>query len=362
MTCSVAVLGANGFIGSRMVELTHLGGAANVRPIVRRAAALASASRFGLDGRVADARDAQALASAFEGCDHVVHAVAGDPQTIVGAIEPVYRAAESAGVRRLVYLSSASVHGQSPAPGTDEASALSDEQAIEYNIAKIRAERLLAELRNSGTVEVVVLRPGIVFGPRSSWTGGFADELLAGTAYLVEGGQGICNSVYVDNVVHAIGLAIEAPDADRRTYLVCDGEEVTWADLCRPVAEALGFDLKAIDVAAPSSFRPNWRQRLQDSDALRQLARNLPEPVSVGLKAGYAKWRQKNAGAVSRPRVEITEERALLHRCRTKLSSAKAERELGYRPIVSFDEACRRCVGWLAFAGYPTVQAGTLAQ
>jgi nucleoside-diphosphate-sugar epimerase len=357
MTYSVAVLGANGFIGSRMVELAHLGGLASVRPIVRRAAALASASRFELEGRVADARDAQALACAFEGCDHVVHAVAGDPQTIVGAIEPVYRAAEAAGVRRLVYLSSASVHGQSPAPGTDETSALSDKQTIEYNVAKIQAERLLAELRSSGNVEVVVLRPGIVFGPRSSWTGGFADELLAGTAYLVEGGQGICNSVYVDNVVHAIRLALEAPDADGRTYLVCDGEEVTWADLCRPVAQALGFNLTAIAVAAPSSFRLGWRQRLRNSGVLRQMASNLPEPINVGLKAGYAKWRQKNAGLAPGPRIEITEERTLLHRCRTKLSSTRAERELGYQPIVSFEEACRRCVGWLAFAGYPTVQA-----
>jgi nucleoside-diphosphate-sugar epimerase len=362
MTYSVAVLGANGFIGSRVVELAHLGGFANVRPVVRRAAALASASRFALDGRVADARDAPALASAFEGCHHVVHAIAGDPQTIVGAIEPVYRAAEAAGVRRLVYLSSASVHGQSPAPGTDETSALSDEQAIEYNVAKIRAERLLAELRSSGNVEVVVLRPGIVFGPRSSWTGGFADELLAGTAYLVEGGQGICNSVYVDNVVHAIRRAIEAPDVDGQTYLVCDSEEVTWADLCRPVAEALGFDLAAIAVAAPASFRLSWRQRLQSSEVVRQLARNLPEPVNVGLKAGYAKWRQRNAGPASGPRIEITEERTLLHRCRTKLFSTKAERELGYQPVVTFEESCRRSVGWLAFAGYPTVETRTLAQ
>ena len=101
------------FIGSRLVEFLHLGGAATYAPLCavppRR-----RCPRFGLDGRVADARD-EALASAFEGCDHVVHAVAGRP-IIVGAIEPVYRAADAAGVRRLVYLSSASVHGQSPRP------------------------------------------------------------------------------------------------------------------------------------------------------------------------------------------------------------------------------------------------------
>jgi hypothetical protein len=44
---------------------------------------------------------------------------------------------------------------------------------------------------------------------------------------------------------------------------------------------------------------------------------------------------------------------ALLHSCRYKLPSDKAEAVLGYRPPVSFPEACRRCVGWLAFADYP---------
>jgi hypothetical protein len=44
---------------------------------------------------------------------------------------------------------------------------------------------------------------------------------------------------------------------------------------------------------------------------------------------------------------------ALLQRCRYKLPSAKAARVLGYRPSVAFDEACRRSVGWLEFAGYP---------
>jgi len=44
---------------------------------------------------------------------------------------------------------------------------------------------------------------------------------------------------------------------------------------------------------------------------------------------------------------------ALLQRCRWKLPSTKAARVLGYRPSVAFDEACRRSIGWLEFAGYP---------
>ena len=66
----------------------------------------------------------------------------------------------------MIYLSSASVHGQSPVPGTDETSPLQSRQPIPYNRSKIEAERRLSRARSSGAVELVILRPGIVYGPR----------------------------------------------------------------------------------------------------------------------------------------------------------------------------------------------------
>src|SRR5919108_49903 len=127
---SVAVLGANGFIGSRAVEMLHLARLSKVRPVVRTADGLATSSRLDLEGRVADAFDQVALRRAFEGCEVVVHAIAGDRKTIIETVQTAYQAADEAGVRRLIYLSSASVHGQAPIPGTDENSPLSDRQPI----------------------------------------------------------------------------------------------------------------------------------------------------------------------------------------------------------------------------------------
>jgi 2-alkyl-3-oxoalkanoate reductase len=356
MTRIIAVLGASGFIGSRAVEMMSLLNTAEVRPVVRRPAALASSARLGLPGRIADARDANALEQAFTGCDSVIHAVAGDVQTILGCVAPVYLAAQAAGVRRLIYLSSASVHGQSPDFGTDEASELNDRQPIEYNNAKIKAERQLLALRQSGKVEVVILRPGIVFGPRSSWTGGFADELLSRTAYLIDGGKGICNSVYVDNVVHAIEQAIEEPRADGQAYLICDYETVTWADLYEPVAKALGFNIESILVTMPMLSKQTWQRRFLDDQTVRATFNSLPSGLRRILKAGYSEWKNSQghpAGSKRNRKITITEERFLLYCNKTKLQSHKAKRELGYRPTVGFEEACRRSIGWLAFAGYP---------
>jgi nucleoside-diphosphate-sugar epimerase len=220
----VAILGASGFIGGRLVERFHLTGQMKPRPVARTPARLAGAARFALEGRVADALDRRALADAIAGCDAAVHAIAGDRRTIIGSAEAAYRAAEDAGLRRMVYLSSASVHGQAPAPGTDERSALSRRQPIAYNRSKIDAEQRLQRLRASGKVELVILRPGIVYGPRSYWTGGLADELLSGEAYLVEGGAGICNALYVDNLVHAVELALTTARIDGEAFLVGEAE------------------------------------------------------------------------------------------------------------------------------------------
>lgn len=355
----IAILGANGFVGNRAVEMLHLSGR-QVLPIVRRASAAALPRRFDLDVRVADAGDRAALAAALRGCDVVVSAVAGDPQAIVGAVEPVYRAAQDAGVSRLIYLSSASVHGQAPAAGADEDSALNDRQPMAYNNAKVRAERLLAELARDGGVETVVLRPGIVFGPRSQWVGGWADELLAGEAYVVAGARGACNSIYVDNLVHAIGLAATSDRAAGRTYLLGDREQPSWRDLYGPIAAALGVDLDALPdmpaSAAPAPAAPSRLERLRRSPLVKGLAGGLPRPVRVGIGAGLKSYRARAAPpAPVRAGPEVSLERTLLQTGSVWISWTRAEVELGYVPVVSFGEGLRRSIAWLESAGYPVV-------
>jgi len=367
----VAILGANGFIGRRLVEYLHLGGLAQVRPVVRRANALAGLAVFDLDCRIADALDAEALEQALAGCDVLVHCVAGDAKTIVGAVGPAYAAAQRAGVRRLVYLSSGSVHGQAPAAGTDEGTPLRDDQPIAYNNAKVRAERQLQKLRATGDVELVILRPGIVTGPRSYWVESFASALVAGTASLVNGGQGICNSLYVDNLAHAVHLAMHAREVDGHAFLLGDAETVRWADLYRPIAGALGFDLADVPTAV---YRPG-RTRMLDriellqrhrilGPALARIPKRLRRMAYVALVSpaqdsrqgspwAHADW---SAGEPAAPAATL--EMDLLGRCGYKLPHAKAQALLGYEPIVGFDEGMRRTLGWLRFAGFPVSAAG----
>lgn len=365
---TIGVLGANGFIGSRIVEKLHLEGSARVVPIVRSYRSLARVSRFDLDSRIADALDGPALAKAFAGCDVVVNAVLGSHHQIVAEPPIIYGAAEAAGVRRLVQISTASVHGQDPEPGTNESSPLHTRHAFPYNNAKVKAERQFQALRRRGRVELVMLRPGIVFGPRDIWITGIAHALAHGEAYVVNGGNGICNSIYVDNLVHAVALALTA-DVDREVFLVGDEETITWIDLYRWVAAALKNCPPVQMVDHPEIVQPRLPllDRLRGSPVLRALFRAVPRSAKIlahrqirllrGIRAGLRDSANEQRRSDWAPRenriVEVPLEIADLHCCRYKLPFDKARKRLGYVPPVALGDGLLRTIRALRFAGYP---------
>jgi 2-alkyl-3-oxoalkanoate reductase len=338
----VAVLGAGGFIGARAAELLHEQGGYEVVPVTRNPPRTQLPGELEQRRRFADAFDEAAITAAFEGCDIVLSSIAGDPHTIVETIDPIYAAAEAAGVRRIVYLSSAVVHGHSPAPGTDERSELSVDQPLDYNRAKIRAEWRLRELRERGNVEVVILRPCIVYGPRSQWTRRLAEQLRARSGTLPDGGVGICNAIFVDNLVHAIDRAISVKEADDEAFLLNDREIVTWWDMIAPIAEAVGVDIDRLPQPSSASIlkrRPSYGQRL--TNQLPRRIRRLPARVRGVFR-----------GPSPDLPVGFDYEMALLNSCRVRLPTTKAERMLGFSPPISFAEGCRRSVEWLRAEGY----------
>jgi nucleoside-diphosphate-sugar epimerase len=355
----VAILGANGFIGSRAVEMFHLMEIAAILPVVRAYSSLARSARFNLDYRIADACDRSMLCRAFAGCDVVINCIVGDPPVITSSARAAYQAANDAGVKRMIYLSSAAVHGLSPAPATTEDSPLF-RQPLPYCNAKAKAERTLLKLRETSSTEIVILRPSIVYGPRSRWTAGLASQLLTGTSYLINGGNGICNSIYVDNLVEAIRLSLSAANCDRQVFLLGDEEQVTWADFYRPIAQALGIEFDEIASLPAPEFRQSIRDLIRQVWAgapVQKLLPLVPAPMKRRVKAALkAFWQQEPVSEWSlslQPRILPDREMTMLQQCSYKLPSDKANQILGYKPAVSFAEGCRRSVGWLEFAGYP---------
>jgi 2-alkyl-3-oxoalkanoate reductase len=352
----VAVVGANGFVGSRLVEQWHLEERADVVPVVRRPEAAASALRFALDCRVADALDELELARAFIGCDVVVHAAAGPRTFVTRSPACVVRAAAMAGAHTVVYLSSMAVHGWHVLPGTSEASSLPRRHAVAYNGWKARAERALRAACHMTGTRFVILRPGIVYGPRSQWIAGFARAVVEDRAYVVARGQGVCNATYVDNLVHAIGLVLDREEAAGEAFLVGDDDPLTWRMLYEPVCRALGRSWEEVANLPPRTARPTPAElllALRHDPAARLVLDRIPGALRRPIRRAAVDGRLVEPA--DRAHRTPARETSILQTCEYRFPTAKARRVLGFAPPVAFDEACRRTIAWLAFAGYPVV-------
>jgi nucleoside-diphosphate-sugar epimerase len=346
----VAIIGANGFVGTRLVEMFHLGDRHVVVPVVRRPSALALCARFDLPARIADALDVSALAAALAGCDAVVHVALGDPRQIEDMPAVLCAAAAAARVPRVVYLSSAAVHGPAPSPATTEASPLHTRHAMDYNNAKVRAERVFFRAAARHGLAGFALRPGIVFGPRSRWIADLADDLRGRRAWLLGEGGGLCNTLYVDNLVEAVACCLLAPSGAAGAYLVGDAERVTWADLYHGVARSLGV--------APPAFHRAPAERLA-----RILAAPLAQAALPMIPSRLKRFGKRLATALivpaagpgawslpAAPGPRITQELALLQQNTWRLPSSLAGRRLAYHPPVAFPAGLARSLAWLDFA------------
>ncbi len=350
-------MGASGFVGNRAVELFHAEETITVRPIVHSAASVQRLTHKA-DYRIANSFDQASLEAAFEGCDVVIHSILGSAGLIRGSITPTYKAAQKVGVRRVIYLSSMIVHTSAPVPGTTESTPLIEKQPFLTHTAKIYAERKLLQLRQSGSVEVVIFRPGIVFGPRSRWITELADQLVHGTAYFINGGQGICNTVYVDNLVHAMRLALTQPNADGEAFFVGDRELITWFNFYHPFAEYLGINPDQIPLVDVPQFTHSWKQQalgsVWNSTVIQKLIASIPNDFKQVAKHTLSK-KEPRSGELTESAASnferqpvVNEMMAILQQSQYKLPFTKAEEILGYEPLVSFHEGCQRSIEWLA--------------
>lgn len=255
---SIAVTGATGFIGSPLVRRL-LDDGHRVTALTRRAVDLGDA-RVCIVGDLERAGD---LEQAFAGVDVVVHLAArahvlveeqgADAQALyhaanVQATERVARAAVATGVQRLVFLSSIKVLGEESggAPVTDsDTPAPSDD----YARSKWEAEQLLWQLAEGSELEVVVVRPPLVYGP--GVTANFR-RLMA----LVQRGLPLPlgavrnrrSMVALDNLLDLLVRCLDAPEAAGKTLLVSDGRDVSTPELIGMIAQAMGRSPRLLPV------------------------------------------------------------------------------------------------------------------
>jgi nucleoside-diphosphate-sugar epimerase len=228
----VLVLGADGFIGSHLV-----------RSLASWATPIGAGRRPRGDPATADpvarlqfdATDEGALTDALRGADAVVNCVLGTSQTTVtGARALVAAAARQSTPPRVVQLSSMAVYGAATGVVAESAPLLGDDA---YGHAKIAAEKEFSRYS-----QAIVLRPGIVYGPRGRhWTDRVARWLIAGRmGDLGALGDGRCNLVYVDDLVTAISQCLRLPGVAGQTFNLAMAQPPTWNEYFIGFARALG--------------------------------------------------------------------------------------------------------------------------
>jgi UDP-glucose 4-epimerase len=235
---------------------------------------------------------------AVAGCDAVFHQAAlpsiprsiQDPLTsnatnVIGTLN-VLLAARDHGVRRVIVASSSSVYGASPSLPKRE-----DQPAVPlspYSTAKLAAENYARSFHGVYGLETVVLRYFNVFGPRQDPASDYAAVIprfitrLAGSESPVIYGDGEQSRdfTYIENVIRANALALEAEHVAGRVYNIAGGQRTTINELFSELSEILGCEVPAA-YAAP---RPGEVRHSLADISLAQT--ELGYSPAVGLREG----------------------------------------------------------------------------
>jgi len=246
---------------------------------------------------------------ALKGIDAVVHAAArvhvlkdtvADPLeayrsvNVNGTMNLAHQAA-AAGVRRFIFLSSIKVNGEENSVEyreTDKPAPLDS-----YGISKMEAENKLRKTAPEMGMEVVILRPPLIYGP--GVRANFLKLLKAVDRGLPLPLASINNRrsmIYVENLVDAIALCLRHPKAADQTFLLSDGENLSTPDLIHRIATALGKKKRLIpltpiilDILARVVGKGQMASRLtgsltlDDSKIRRELGWNPPFTIGHGI-------------------------------------------------------------------------------
>lgn len=318
------VTGAAGFLGSHVTDLLLARGE-RPRALVRPGEDVGSLAAAGVDIYPADIADRAALGAALHGVDRVLHCAARTgpwgpaaeyERTNVRGLETLVRTALDAGVRRVVHVSSITVHGNDVRGAADESAPLREEPNP-YSRSKVKGERLLARMIEDEGAPVTIVRPGWIYGPRDTASfARFARMIETRRMIMLGSGQNHLPLIYARDAALGVLLASEAAQAEGKCYLLVNDEPVTQREFLAALAAELG---------APAP------------------GRRIPYRLAVGMGAVAEGLGRMSRRAQPPP---VMRYGLQLLGGENRFSIGRARRELGFSPQVDLAEGVRLSVEW----------------
>jgi dihydroflavonol-4-reductase len=321
--------GASGFVGSAVARKL-LDEGFSVRALVRKNSNRTNLGGIDVDVVEGDIRDASLVENAMLGARYAFHVAADyrlwapDPREIIATntdgTRAVMRAALKAGVERVVYTSSvATLRLSDDGTPSDETMPLTEENAIgAYKKSKVLAERLVERMIADEKLPAVIVNPSTPIGPRDvrpTPTGRIVVEAASGRmpAYVETG----LNLVHVDDVADGHVVALKSGRIGERYIL--GGQDMTLGQMLSEIARLAG--------RRPLTIK---------------LPRSLIYPIAYGAEA---------AARITGREPFATVDGLRMAKYKMFFSSAKAEREFGYRARPA-SEALAEAFRWFRDAGY----------
>lgn len=320
----VCVTGASGFIGKQLCKALQPF-FCQVVPIVRNHLEIKIFQKMGMKAILADVNSPEILSTELTDCDVICHLAVGGGdlesarKVNVEGTQNILNIGLKNKVQRIVHISSIAVYGNNLPHLVNEDYPLT-QSGSPYAITKVEAEKIIERFRAEHNMDIVIIRPTIVYGPGSPlWTLQLFDRVKYDQIFLINHGRGIINLIYIDDLVNFIIKVISDPRAKNITCNANSSEIITWSEYLNSFCKMLN--------------KPK-----------------LPEfsYIYAKLIASYYLWNFRFT-RISNPIVPFDFSEQLNQ---TVFSCAKSNNILDFSTSVGFIEGMERTKVWLETSGY----------